>query len=365
MSPVGAAARVGAARAGKIGVVRPALALIVLVTVLLVGGAAPAAADPAGPSDYRSVVTGIEPAVEGVTATIVGGDSFLELTVDEGLEVIVLGYRDEPYLRFRPDGTVDRNRLSQATYLNEDRSAAAPIPPDVVAANAGDELPEPEWEEVASDGSYAWHDHRVHWMSESAPPVERGERVGGEYDPWRVPLMIDGEAVEVVGTLTYEKATSPVLWAVVAVVGAALVVLLGRLDALRAAAAALAVVASAAVVVGRAEWATTPDGSGNPLLFALPAVALLTAVAALVLARRGAAVVLALASVATLSGWALLRLQALVKPVLPSDLPAGFDRATVALALGVSVAAAYLAVTSGALALPDLADDEPETPPNL
>ncbi|MGK2948310.1 MAG: hypothetical protein ACSLFP_07035 [Acidimicrobiales bacterium] len=358
MTVADAPAHGGPAAAGKIGVVRSTLALVVVVAALLVGGAAPAAADPAGPSDYRSVVTGIEPSVEGVSPSIVGGDSFLELTVDEGLELIVLGYTGEPYLRFRADGTVDRNRLSPATYLNEDRSAAAPIPPDVVAANAGDDVPGPEWEEVATGGSYAWHDHRVHWMSESAPPVERGEQVGGEYDPWRVPLVIDGETVEVVGTLTYEEATSPVLWALVGVAGAALVVLLGRLDAVRAAATALAVVASAAVVVGRAEWATTPDGSGNPLLFALPAVALLAAVAALVLARRGAAVVLALASVATLSGWALLRLQALTKPVLPSDLPAGFDRATVALALGASVAAAYLAVTSGALALPDLDDDE-------
>lgn len=347
-------------------VVRRALALLVITLALLVGGAAPAAADPAGPSDYRSEVTAIEPAVDGISATIVGGDSFLELTVDEGIEVIVYGYRDldgdrlgdDPYLRFRPDGTVDRNRLSQATYLNEDRAAAAPIPPDVAAANAGDQVPEPEWEEVASGGTYAWHDHRVHWMSESAPPVERGERVAGEYDPWRVPLTVDGESVEVLGTLTYEKATTPALWALVGAAGAALVVLLGRLDAVRAAAASLAIVASAAVVVGRAEWAATPDGSGNPLLFALPAVALLAAVAALVLARRSAAVVLALASVATLSAWALLRLQALLKPVLPSELPAGFDRATVALALGASLAAAYLAVTSGALSLPDLDDDE-------
>jgi hypothetical protein len=87
-------------------------------------------------------------------------------------------------------------------------------------------------------------------------------------------------------------------------------------------------------------------------------IALALAAAALVRHRGSAAVVFVLASVATLSGWALLRFQVLLKPVLPSDLSPSLDRASVAAAIGVSVAAAYLAVTSGALRLPELADDE-------
>ena len=47
----------------------------------------------------------------------------------------------------------------------------------------------------------------------------------------------------------------------------------------------------------------------------------------------------------------------LFKPVLPTDLPFPVDRTTVAIALGVSVAAAYLTVTSGMLTLPTLDDD--------
>jgi hypothetical protein len=81
-------------------------------------------------------------------------------------------------------------------------------------------------------------------------------------------------------------------------------------------------------------------------------------VGAVVLAARGSGVVLALAAVASLSGWALFRVEALLKPVLPTDLPFALDRATIALAIGISVAVAYQAVTSGALALPALDDDE-------
>jgi hypothetical protein len=331
-------------------------ATLALAVLLLVVGARPASADPAGPTDFRSEVTAIEPAVDGVEAAIRGGDSFLELPVGAGRTVVVEGYSGEPYLQVLEDGTVQRNRLSSATYLNDDRKGRVDIPPEVQAAMEDDGT-EPDWETVAEGGTYAWHDHRVHWMAEVSPPVERGERVTGAYDPWRVPITVDGEAVEVQGTLTYASTTTPVPWAVLALVVAGALAWLARGRGLRAGAAALAAVSLAAVVVGRADWASTPGGDGNPLLWALPVVALLAAGGAVALAARGSGVVLALAAVAALSGWALFRIQALVKPVLPTELPFALDRATVALALGVSVAVAYLAVTSGALALPDLDDD--------
>ena len=61
-------------------------------------------------------------------AHVVGGDAFLELTVDEGTEVVVPGYGGEPYVRFLADGTVERNTRSEATYLNEDRQGAVELP---------------------------------------------------------------------------------------------------------------------------------------------------------------------------------------------------------------------------------------------
>ncbi|HEY9556864.1 MAG TPA: hypothetical protein VIR58_09020 [Acidimicrobiales bacterium] len=324
---------------------------VALVVAVVLASAAPASADPAGPSDFRSEVTGISPATEGVDAEIRGGDSFLELTVSEGIEVIVEGYSDEPYLRFRADGTVERNLASPATYLNEDRKGGGELP------EIADEDADPQWEQVATDGTYSWHDHRVHWMSEASPSVDRGERVPGEYDPWRVPLVVGGQEVVVEGTLTYESATSPLPWLALGLVVAGFLAWLGRRAPLLVGAAALAVVSIAAVVVGRGEMAETPDGSGNPLLWLLPLAAAVLAVGALALGKRSAAVIMVLGSVATLSGWALLRFAVLTKPVLPTELPAHLDRATVALALAASATAAYQAVTSGHLALRELEDD--------
>ena len=101
------------------------LRIALLALGLVVSAAAPAAADAAEPSDFRSEVTGIVPATDGVDAQIRGGDAFLELSVDGEVTVIVEGYDGEPYLRFQPDGVVERNRLSSATYLNDDRIARA------------------------------------------------------------------------------------------------------------------------------------------------------------------------------------------------------------------------------------------------
>ena len=126
--------------------------------------------------------------------------------MDEGHTVIVEGYTGEPYLRFQPDGTVERNRLSTATYLNDDRQGEVDLPADVTAAGPD---AEPEWEEVADGGTYAWHDHRVHWMDDSSPSVDRGEPVPGAYDPWRVPIVVDGAPAEVQGILVYEESVSP------------------------------------------------------------------------------------------------------------------------------------------------------------
>jgi hypothetical protein len=335
------------------GMARVARVLVVALGLVVVG-AAPAAADPAGPSDFRSEVTGIVPDLEGVAAEIRGGDSFLEVTVDEGHTVIVEGYQGEPYLRF-DDGRVDRNRLSPATYLNDDRDGNVELPPNV------DPEAEPEWEVVADGGTYAWHDHRVHWMEEASPSVARGEPVPGAYDPWRVPIVADGSTAEIQGVLVYEESVSALPYLGVAAIVAGLLGFYGRRTGVRVAATALTVVSLAAVVVGWADYSSTPDGGGNPLHWVLAVVALVTGAGAVALARRPVGVVLTLASVAALSGWALFRIEVLFKPVLPTDLSYALDRTVVALALGVSVGAAVIAIVGGGLRLPALADDEGST----
>lgn len=324
----------------RVSVSRVARLLVRAVTLAAVGlavTAGPAAADAPSPGDYTSEVVSIAPDPGTIAVEVVGGDSFLELTVDEGTEVVVLGYEGEPYLRVLADGTVEENRNSPATYLNEDRYAEIDVPAAVADADPT-EL-EPDWETVGSGGTYAWHDHRIHWMAPNAPPaVERGGTFG-----WNGPvdLVVDGEAVAVEGQITYEAGVSPLPWAGVAVaVAAALVVAGRRLEVVERwvlPVVGLAVSAAGAYVA----WATlaeSPAGVGaSNLPVVMAVVAVLAAVAAVLLPSRVRPIAQLLVG-SVLGTWGLLRIGVLTSPVLPTSAPFAVDRAVTALAIAVAAA---------------------------
>lgn len=303
--------------------------------VVLVGGAAPAAADPPRPTDYRSTITG-GASGDGFAVEVVGGDSLLRLVVDEGHEVVVLGYRDEPYLRFLADGAVERNRRSEATYINDRRYGGGGDLPAEVDPDA-----EPDWEQVAEGGSFAWHDHRIHWMSPQRPD---GVADGGTVLEWEVPLEVDGEAHAVTGVLTLVARGSPLPWFALAVVVVGLG-LAGRRRLGPAAAPAAAIVgAVGALVAGIGELDGIPPEAGrNPFVVAVPVVGLVAAVCA-VLARRRPVNLPALAAAACILGWAAFRFQVLTRPVLPTSFPPNVDRISTAIAIGAGLAVAVGAV---------------------
>ncbi|HXV34951.1 MAG TPA: hypothetical protein VD769_13155, partial [Gaiellaceae bacterium] len=146
---------------------------------------------------YRSALTGIEPAIEGVSLEVLDADDRLLLVNESGTTVVVLGYDGEPYLRVTPEG-VFRNVRSPATWLNEDRYADVDLPPIVDAAAP------PEWEQISEEPRVEWHDHRIHWMSPTAPPQVRDDPESAHRIlDWNVPLEAGGGAVVVSGTLDY------------------------------------------------------------------------------------------------------------------------------------------------------------------
>ena len=311
---------------------RRTLAFAATIGLAVVGPAAPAAADPARPTDYRSTVEDVVPSVDGIEIRVVGGDAFLEVVAAPGHEVTVAGYQNEPYLRFLSDGVVERNRRSPATALNETRYGNEP------AAGSDPEAP-PEWEEVASGGEYAWHDHRIHWMTLDDPAVAPGEVVL----EWTVPLTVDGESVEVEGTLVREAPVSPWPWVAVAVAVAGALVAFGwrrkGWAAIGPAAVTVLVCSAIATALGGIEWLAAPTGTGpSPLVVALPVAGLGAAVVSVVEAQRRrrieVAALAAAGSVALVGGWALYRLAVLWKPVLPTPLSENLERAGMAVVAG-------------------------------
>lgn len=315
-------------------------------SVAALAPATPVAADPPEPTNYRSEITSIDPSLpSGVELAVVGGDAFLELRVGPGHTALVADYGEDPadpdarpYLRFGADGTVERNRSADATAVNDGRySTAAP----------GATGPE-DWEVVSTDGTYAWHDHRIHWMSPTPPRAIAPDGtvdLGGPGGAWEVVLLVDDEVTTVQGRLVLLDAPSPLpglaLAAAVAVAGVLVARRRQRVPT-EVVAAALGV-ALAAAVASWLELRAAPAGSGativGVLIAAAAAVAALVALAGPPIARLGATA----ASAAGLLGWVVSRRTTFTSAVLPTPVP-GLDRTITAVALGLGLALAIAIV---------------------
>lgn len=152
-----------------------------------------------GNSNYRSEINSVRPAAaaEGLEVTVVNFDDHVRMENDTGKDVVILGYDGEPLARILADGTVEENLNSPSFYLNQDRFADVDLP-----ARA-DENASPEWEEVGQNGTYEWHDHRSHYMSEGLPPQVKDESEKTKVFDYRIPIEVGGEPAVVSGTLTW------------------------------------------------------------------------------------------------------------------------------------------------------------------
>ena len=181
--------------------------LLGVVGALLVGAPASAhSADVPVASDYRCVVTGIDPPVPGLTVRAVTAGTQLELVNHTGRSIEVLGYGGEPYLTVKPDG-VYQNVNSPATYLNE--TAAGGVAPPATASPAA----VPAWQKLSSTPAVLWHDHRAHWMSVTPPPdVATDPASVRRVSNWSVPLRDGVRRFAVTGTLDWVPRPAPGTW---------------------------------------------------------------------------------------------------------------------------------------------------------
>jgi hypothetical protein len=317
---------------------RKRLAVAVVAVAALVP-AGVAHADPAVPTDYATEIVGVDPATPTIDVGAIGGDSFVELTVERGTDVVVLGYWGEPYLRFNSDGTVEENRRSPTVAANESRYGGS-------SADAADAIGESQWAEVAADGSYAWHDHRAHWMS-TEPPV------GGPGDQvltGAIPLQVDGAEVQIAVAVIWKPAPSRVPLVAGAVIAGFAVLIV--LSARHRIAWVLAITGAAAAGIGWWQVVSVPPETGpSAISWLLPAIGAGAAVVAITLGRSLVSHALVVLSGLQLALWAFLRRDGLVKALLPTDAPFWLDRGVTAAAAIVGVAG-IAAGTIGMLRLP-------------
>jgi hypothetical protein len=340
---------------------------LLLGVALLVGLGAPspAAADPAGPTNYDSRITGVESA-DGSTLDdlpvrfeILGGDSFLVVRAEPGTEVAVPGYDGEPYVRIAADGTVEVNQRSPARWLNDARYGAEEVE---VPADADPDAP-PRWEVVADDGEYAWHDHRIHWMAPSLP--RQVDPDAGEPQPvidWQVPVQVDGDALAVSGELLWLPGPAPVVpvGAVALALSAAFALAWMRPTWVPA---AIAIAGLLTLGVGLTKTTGLPTGAdADPFLVVLPVLALGAVALGTSLARRASgsgATIIGAAGGLPLLVWVVLQAGAFTRPIVPGPLSVVPVRLVLVAALATGLAGLLVAART-ALAATALHPDTPD-----
>lgn len=169
--------------------------LLVAAGVALIAAVPSTALAHGGNPNYRSIVHGIVPALPGVSVSVLGYDNELQLINHSGKDVTVLGYDGEPYARVLADGTVEQNRNSPATYLNEDRLGETPVP-----AFASAKKP-PAWQVLDKTGRFIWHDHRMHWMGTKNPPQVKSQNTKTKIFDYGIPIALASQKAKVTGTL--------------------------------------------------------------------------------------------------------------------------------------------------------------------
>jgi hypothetical protein len=219
---------------------------------------------------------------------------------------------------------------------------------------------------VATDGSYAWHDHRAHWMNPAARPL--GAEPGDVILQGVIPIVVDNAEVEVSVESRWLDPPSPVpLIAGLVLALAAVAVLVFVVPSLasgrsspaqagRGVGAALgltALWAVPAVAVGAGATLGLPGEAAPGVTFwLLPLLAALAAVGGLVLVRRSGPdglpslagpALLALAGLELLV-WFWLRRPALTRALVPTEAPVWLDRAVVAGAVVIGLSALVVAV---------------------
>jgi hypothetical protein len=176
---------------------RLALAVVTLAAALLASGAE--AHVGTAKLGYRSTIRAVEPPMRGLELKVLYGDDQMQLENRTGKTIVIDGYGDnaEPYLRFGPDG-IAVNVNSPAGYLNQDRYGQATVPKSARAEAR------PNWQKLADGNLWAWHDHRIHYMSKIPPKaIQEEPRKPHHVFDWRVSAKANGKPFFITGSLDY------------------------------------------------------------------------------------------------------------------------------------------------------------------
>jgi hypothetical protein len=141
-------------------------------------------------SGVRNVLEAVEPWLPGVTIQVrISVADQLLVSNPTSTQLVVLGEKGEPFLRFGPDGAF-ANLRSPTWYRSNDPTGALPVPPRADASAT------PDWALIAREPAWGWFDHRLHRVNLGvAPPSTRPITL----ERWEVPMRYGDRGVIVRG----------------------------------------------------------------------------------------------------------------------------------------------------------------------
>ena len=174
----------------------------VLAVVLAVGpaGAASAHGGPAGDAvHYRSRVVSVVPDVPGLTVELARDGSWIRVRNSTDVELVVLGYDGEPYVRLGPDGAAE-NVASVTSRVNGVFGSG------LVTQDAPD-APRPAavtWESRGLEPVMTWHDARTQYAGTARPAAVAQEPARAHHlTGWTVRGRYGDAPFVVTGTLDW------------------------------------------------------------------------------------------------------------------------------------------------------------------
>ena len=235
----------------------------VAAVALFLAPAGIARADAARPGNTQSVVESVEPASDVVRFDVVGSDAFMRVRVSKGHTAEIAGYEGEPFVKIDRLGAVWVNDRSNTLAVSATRYGSATSG----ETSAGSTKQEVKWTRVRGDGTYLWHDHRVHWMSPTTPPTVNAS---GLVQKWILKVTVDDVPTTVTGSL-YLRSTPGSWWWAIAVIAFVAALFASR----RVGSLLLAASGAAATLIGALAFWGMPEGARpSPTLLALGLAAL-------------------------------------------------------------------------------------------
>jgi hypothetical protein len=314
--------------------------VLALAGLLVVGGAGPAQAHVIGvggrASNYRTEDLEVTPPVPGLTVRVLEAGNQLELINHSGQEVVVLGYRSEPYLRVGPAGVYE-NQRSPSAYANRYANPPKRSPTGL------DPAAPPRWRRIRNRPEAVWHDHRSHWSGPDPPAVtaDRGHRQVMVAN-WQIPLRLGQRTALIQGDIVWVPGPSPWPWVLLALVAFVVVAAAGwrRWYVLLALLVVVAVAADLVHTAGAFAASTAPVVA-KVYGFFISAAGWVAAIAAVWQLRHGrreaGQLLLLLAGMFLAFAGALPDVGALARSQLASTLDPTLTRATIALTLGLGL----------------------------